>query len=75
MSRRLYLVLVIGLVAFEAWAQFIAHDRLLTALACVLGLGVIAVRYLLGPTEAAEAECLPDCSKCAESQNTDGGVA
>ncbi|MFF5024176.1 hypothetical protein ACFY2J_07970 [Streptomyces collinus] len=74
MSGRLYLALILCLVAFEWWAKFIAHNGLLTALACVLGLGVIAVRHL--PKRPAEAECppdcLPDCAKCAESESREG---
>ncbi|MYX95671.1 hypothetical protein GT045_12825 [Streptomyces sp. SID486] len=70
MSGRLYLALILCVVAFEWWAKFIAHDGLLTALACVLGLAVIAVRYLTQPP--AEAECPPDCTKCADSESREG---
>jgi hypothetical protein len=62
--------LVGPLLAAEVWAQFVAHDQQLVDLTAVLGLGVLAVRWVLGPT-AAETECLPDCPKCAESESLD----
>lgn len=71
MSRALMYVLVLPLLAAEVWAQFVAHDQQLVYLFAVLGLGVLAVRWVLGPTEA-EAECLPDCVKCAESESLEG---
>ncbi|MFF3160859.1 hypothetical protein [Streptomyces sp. NPDC003273] len=70
MSGRLYLALILCVVAFEAWAKFVAHNWRLTVLASLLGLGVIAVRYATGPR--ADAECLPDCPKCAESESLEG---
>lgn len=69
MSRALMYALVLPLLAAEAWAQFVAHDQRWTTVFAVLALGVIAVRYLLGPQEADETEsCLPDCPKCRESE-------
>ncbi|WP_461712363.1 hypothetical protein [Streptomyces sp. DSM 41013] len=67
MSRVLMYVLVLPLLAAEVWAQLIAHDQQLTALFAVLTLGVVAVRYVLGPQTPAEADCPPDCQKCRES--------
>lgn len=69
MSRRLMYALVLPLLAVEVWAQLIAHDEQLAALAAVLVLGVLAVRYVLGPQTAAEADCPPDCRKCRESES------
>lgn len=68
MSRGLMYALVLPLLAAEVWAQLIAHDQQLTALFAVLALGVLAVRYVLGPQTAAEADCPPDCPKCDESE-------
>lgn len=72
MSRGLMYALVLPLLAAEIWAQLIAHDQQLTALFAVLTLGVVAVRYVLGPQTAAEADCPPDCPKCAESESWEG---
>ncbi len=58
--------LVLPLFAGEVWAQFVAHDQRWVTVFAVLALGVLAVRYLLGPQTDTE-ECLPDCEKCRES--------
>jgi hypothetical protein len=71
MSRALMYVLVLPLLAAEVWAQFVAHDQQFVLLFAVLGLGVLAVRWVLGPT-AAETECLPNCPKCRESESLEG---
>ncbi len=68
MSRGLMYALVLPLLAAEIWAQFAAHDQQLTTLFAVLAGGVLAVRWVLGPTEA-ETECLSGCPKCAESES------
>ncbi|MFD9099323.1 hypothetical protein [Streptomyces collinus] len=60
MTRRLFLALALLLLAAETAAQFLCHDQLLTDLFAVLGLGAIAVRWVLGPQTAAEAEPDPD---------------
>lgn len=72
MSRRLMYALVLPLLVAEVWAQLVAHDQQLAALAAVLTLGVVAVRYVLGPQTPAEADCPPDCQKCAESESLEG---
>ncbi|MGX1226886.1 hypothetical protein [Streptomyces ambofaciens] len=74
MSRGLMYVLVLPLLAAEIWAQFIAHDQQLTTLFALLALGVLAVRYVLGPQTAAEADCPPDCQKCRESESWEEGL-
>jgi hypothetical protein len=61
----MYLLL---LLAAEAWWQFIAHDQRWTWVFAVLGVGVISVRYLLGPQTDTES-CPPDCQKCRESES------
>ncbi|MGW1496821.1 hypothetical protein [Streptomyces sp. NPDC002402] len=71
MNRGLMYALALPLLAAEVWAQFAVHDQRWTTVFAVLALGVLAVRYLLGPTEA-EAECLPDCPKCRESKSLEG---
>ncbi|MFF4839249.1 hypothetical protein ACFY2G_04200 [Streptomyces collinus] len=60
MTRRLFLALALLLLAAEAVAQFVFRDQLLTDLFAVLGLGVIAVRWVLGPQADDEAESDPD---------------
>lgn len=73
MSRVLMYVLVLPLFAAEIWAQFVAHDQRWTTVFAVLALGVLAVRYLLGPQESDESEpCPPDCLKCRESESLEG---
>lgn len=67
MSRNLMLALVLPLLAAEIWARFVAHDQAWTTVFAVLALGVLAVRYLLGPQTPGERACTPDCRKCAES--------
>jgi hypothetical protein len=69
MSRALFLVLVLPLLAAECVAQFVLHDQELTTLAALLALAVVAVRWALGPQTADERECLPNCPKCAESRS------
>jgi hypothetical protein len=71
MNRTLTLVLVLPLLVAETWAQFVAHDQAWTTVFAVLALGVLAVRYLLGPQTDSEADCPPDCRKCAESWGED----
>ena len=56
MSRRLMYAIVLPLLAAESWAQFVAHDQRWTTVFAVLALGVLAVRYLLGPQTDDEAE-------------------
>jgi hypothetical protein len=68
MSRALMYALLLPLLGAETWAQFIAHDQQLTWLFLVLALGVVAVRYVLGPQEDDET-CPPDCQKCIESES------
>ncbi|UUU32032.1 hypothetical protein JIX56_20145 [Streptomyces sp. CA-210063] len=70
MSRGLMYVLVLPLFAAEVWAQFVARDQQLVTVFAVLALGVLAVRYLLGPKTDSEA-CPPDCEKCRESWGED----
>lgn len=65
MSRVLFLVLVLPLLAVECVAQFLLHDQQLTTLAALLALAVVAIRWALGPQ--TDAECAADCPKCAES--------
>ncbi|MGW0412995.1 hypothetical protein ACWDZX_17095 [Streptomyces collinus] len=60
MSRRLFLALALPLLAVEVVAQFFLRDRQLTDLFAVLALGVIAVRWVLGPQAADETESDPD---------------
>jgi hypothetical protein len=69
MSRVLMFALFVPLLAAEVWAQFVAHDQAWTAVFAVLGLGVLAVRYGLGPHTDAEAACPPDCRMCRESES------
>jgi hypothetical protein len=73
MSRRLMYALVLPLLAVECWAQFVAHDQQMVTLFAVLVLGVLAVRWVLG-ADAADAECLPDCPKCRESESLESEV-
>jgi hypothetical protein len=68
MNRGLMYALVLPLLAAEVWAQFVAHDQRLVSLFAVLCLGVLAVRWVLGP-QAAEETCPPDCAKCRESES------
>ncbi|UUU32728.1 hypothetical protein JIX56_24100 [Streptomyces sp. CA-210063] len=70
MSRGLMYALVLPLLAAEVWAQFVARDQRWTTVFAVLALGVLAVRYLLGPQTGAEG-CPPDCAKCRESWEAD----
>jgi hypothetical protein len=65
MSRALFLVLVLPLLAVECVAQFVLHDQQLTTLAALLALAVVAIRWALGPQTADESECPADCPKCA----------
>jgi hypothetical protein len=45
----------------------VAHDQRWTTVFALLALGVLAVRYALGPQTDDEAECPPNCQKCRES--------
>lgn len=54
MNRRLFLALFLPLLAAECVAQFVLHNQHLTELLAVLGLGVIAVRWVLGPQTPAD---------------------
>ncbi|MFD3622576.1 hypothetical protein ACFWWT_47105 [Streptomyces sp. NPDC058676] len=75
MSKRLMYALVLPLLAVELWATFVAPDRRVATVAAVLALGVLAVRYLLGPQTADEAEACPaDCQKCRESASLESEV-
>ncbi|WP_225642673.1 hypothetical protein [Streptomyces werraensis] len=67
MKRSLFLALFLPLLAAECVAQFVLHSQTWTNFFAVLALGVIGVRYLLGP-QSAELECMPDCPKCAEDE-------
>ncbi|MFF7895979.1 hypothetical protein ACFZDI_29510 [Streptomyces sp. NPDC007907] len=67
MTRTLFLALVLPLLAAECVAQFVLHDQAWTNVFALLGLGVIAVRWALGPQVGEEERCPPDCPKCAES--------
>lgn len=71
MNRTLFLVLVLPLLAVECIAQFVLHDQQLTTVSALLGIGVIAVRWALGPQTAEESDCPVDCPKCAESRGDD----
>lgn len=71
MSRGLMYALFLPLLGAETWAQFVAHDQRAVLLFAVLAVGVLAVRLVLGPTEA-EMECHPDCPKCRESESLEG---
>lgn len=68
MSRGLMYALLLPLVGAEVWAQFVAHDQQMTILFAVLALGVLAVRWVLGP----QTECPPNCQKCADSESLEG---
>ncbi|MBE4740458.1 hypothetical protein [Streptomyces caniscabiei] len=70
MSRALMYALVLPLFAAEVFAQFVAHDQQWTTVFAVLALGVLAVRYLLGP-QTDDETCPPDCPKCRESLGED----
>ncbi|MEU4487364.1 hypothetical protein AB0H94_21210 [Streptomyces purpurascens] len=67
MSRTLFLALLLPLLAAECVAQFVLHDQAWTNAFALLGLGVIAVRWALGPQAGEEEQCPADCPKCAES--------
>jgi hypothetical protein len=67
MSRRLFLFLVLPLLAAECFAQFVLHDQERTTVLALLALAVIAIRWALGPRTASERACPADCPKCAES--------
>jgi hypothetical protein len=67
MSRFLMYALLVPLLAAEIWAELVAHDRQLTVVFAVIALGVLAVRWVLGPT-ADEAPCPRDCRKCWEDE-------
>ena len=67
MNRALMYALILPLFAAECWAQFVAHDQRWTTVCALLALGVLAVRYALGPQTDDEAECPPNCQKCRES--------
>ncbi|MFH9894398.1 hypothetical protein ACH4OQ_38445 [Streptomyces luteogriseus] len=69
MSRALMYVLVLPLLAAELWAQLWAQDQRLVVLFAVLGLGVLAVRWITGPEADA---CPPNCVKCRESESLEG---
>lgn len=72
MSQPVFLALVLPLLVAECIAQFVLHDQELTALAALAALAVIAIRWALGPRTAEDAECHPDCPKCAESMSSGG---
>lgn len=69
MSRSLMYALILPLLGAEVWAQFVAHDQQFVILFCLLALGVLAVRYLLGPQTHDETACPPGCPKCRESES------
>ncbi|MFF7310537.1 hypothetical protein [Streptomyces sp. NPDC008137] len=66
MTRALFLVLVLPLLAAECVAQFVLRDQEWATVFALLALAVIAVRWALGPP-ASEEQCPADCPKCAES--------
>jgi hypothetical protein len=73
MRRALMYTLVLPLFAVELWFVFgpDADERWATVSAG-LALGVLAIRYALGPQTADEAvACPPDCRKCRESWGED----
>ncbi|WHM32426.1 hypothetical protein OH540_21215 [Streptomyces sp. BPPL-273] len=70
MSRRLFLALLLPLLAAACVAHLVLHSQQWTNLLGLLGLAVIAVRWALG-SPRAERECPPDCRKCAESLSWD----
>lgn len=70
MSRALMYTIILPLLAAEVWAQFVAHDQQFGTLFFLLALGVLAVRYLLGP-QTDEETCPPNCPKCRESWGED----
>lgn len=67
MSRRLLYALVLPLLIAECVAQFVMRDQQMTSLFAVLAIGVIAVRWVLGPRPVDE--CPADCLKCRESES------
>jgi len=69
MSRALMYALILPLLAVECWAQFVARDQRWTTVSVLLVLGVLAVRYALGPQTDDEAACPPNCQKCRESES------
>lgn len=70
MTRTLFLALILPILLAECFAAFVAHDQAWVDVFALLGLGVLAVRWFLGPQEADE-RCSPDCPKCAESLTGD----
>lgn len=70
MNRVLMHALILPLLAAEIWTQFVAHDQRWTTVFAGLALGVLAIRYALGPqTDDETAACPPDCQKCRESES------
>lgn len=61
----MFLTLVLPFLVAECVAQFVLHDQAWVNVFALLGLGVIAVRWLLGP-QGDDERCSPDCPKCAE---------
>lgn len=70
MSRSLMYALVLPLLAGEV-AAVVANDNRWATVFALLALGVLAVRYLLGP-QAEDEICPPDCQKCRESESWEG---
>ncbi|MFJ4562106.1 hypothetical protein ACIP4Q_39375 [Streptomyces massasporeus] len=71
MNRAVFLALALPLLVAECVAQFVLDDQTLTTVFALLCLGVIAVRWALGP-RTAEGECPANCAKCAESESWGG---
>jgi hypothetical protein len=69
MNRALMYGLALPLLAAEIYAQFVARDQRWATACCLLLLAVVAVRWAVGPQTEAEAECPPNCVKCAESES------
>ncbi|GKQ34683.1 hypothetical protein ALMP_12320 [Streptomyces sp. A012304] len=60
--------LVLPLFAAEVWFVFGPDaDQRWATVSAALALGVLAIRYALGPQTHAEAACPHNCQKCRES--------
>lgn len=70
MSRAVFLALALLLLAAECLAAFVWHDQAWVNVFALLGLGVIVVRWAIGP-QGDDERCSPDCPKCAESLTGD----
>jgi hypothetical protein len=62
--------LALPLFAAELWFVFGPDaDQRWAFVSAALALGVLAIRYALGPQTADEAACPPNCQKCRESES------